>query len=95
MYDRHHFIEEPCAGKLASTVLKTGGVGDDLAEFNRPDAALPANLWIRTQRLQGLMGSEANLYTPARLGCPRWLCGLLPVARQAAHAEQLIFPIGS
>ena len=38
MYDRHHFIEEPCAGKLASTVLKTGGVGDDLAEFNRQDA---------------------------------------------------------
>lgn len=35
MYDRHHFIEEPYARKLASTVLETGGVGDDLAEFNR------------------------------------------------------------
>jgi len=35
VYDRHHFIEEPCDGKLSSTVLKTGGVGDDLAEFNR------------------------------------------------------------
>ena len=35
MYDKHHYIEEPCAGKLASTVLKTGGVGDDLAEFNQ------------------------------------------------------------
>ncbi len=28
-------IEEPCAAKVASTVLKTSGRGDPLAEFNR------------------------------------------------------------
>jgi hypothetical protein len=27
--------EEPCAAKVASTVLKTSGRGDPLAEFNR------------------------------------------------------------
>jgi len=35
MFDRHHATEEPCAGKLASTVLETGGAGDGLAEFNQ------------------------------------------------------------
>ena len=43
MYDRHHFIEEPCAVKVASTVLETGGAGDGPAEFNRPP---PANAGI-------------------------------------------------
>ncbi len=38
MHDKHHITEEPCAGKLASTVLETGGAGDGLAEFNRKDA---------------------------------------------------------
>ena len=38
MYDKHQYIEEPCAVKVASTVLKTGGVGNDLAEFNQQDA---------------------------------------------------------
>jgi hypothetical protein len=28
-------IEEPCELKSSSTVLKTGGIGDNLAEFNQ------------------------------------------------------------
>ena len=35
MRDRHHIAEEPCAVKVASTVLETGGAGDGPAEFNR------------------------------------------------------------
>jgi putative transposase len=34
MHDKHQIIEEPCNGKLLSTVLKTSGAGDSLAEFN-------------------------------------------------------------
>lgn len=37
MCDRHHVTEEPCAAKVASTVLETGGAGDGPAEFNRPE----------------------------------------------------------
>jgi hypothetical protein len=43
VYDRHHFIEEPCEVKVSSTVLKTGGVGDDLAEFNHTPDGLRAH----------------------------------------------------
>jgi putative transposase len=32
---KRQIIEEPCEGKLSSTVLKTSGTGDSLAEFNR------------------------------------------------------------
>ena len=32
---RDHATEEPCAAKVACTVLKTSGRGDPLAEFNR------------------------------------------------------------
>ena len=32
---RDHSPEEPCATKVACTVLKTSGRGDPLAEFNR------------------------------------------------------------
>ena len=32
---RDHSTEEPCAAKVACTVLKTSGRGDPLAEFNR------------------------------------------------------------
>jgi hypothetical protein len=35
MRNKHQNIEEPCDGKLSSTVLKTSGVGDNLAEFNQ------------------------------------------------------------
>ena len=32
---RDHSTEEPCAAKVARTVLKTSGRGDPLAQFNR------------------------------------------------------------
>ena len=31
---KYRFIEEPCEVKISSTVLKTSGTGDSLAEFN-------------------------------------------------------------
>lgn len=34
MHDKHQIIEEPCEVKVSRTVLKTSGVGDNLAEFN-------------------------------------------------------------
>ncbi len=34
MRDKHQIIEEPCEVKVSCTVLKTSGVGDNLAEFN-------------------------------------------------------------
>jgi hypothetical protein len=40
---RDHSTEEPCAAKVACTVLKTSGRGDPLAEFNR--AIHPGVLW--------------------------------------------------
>ncbi|EKF04458.1 hypothetical protein FDUTEX481_01725 [Tolypothrix sp. PCC 7601] len=33
-------IEEPCNGKLLSTVLKTNGVGDNLVEFTKIEKLL-------------------------------------------------------
>ena len=32
--DKHRFIEEPCEVKVSSTVLKTSGYREELAEFN-------------------------------------------------------------
>jgi|SRR6516162_6155380 enamine deaminase RidA (YjgF/YER057c/UK114 family) len=40
---RDHSTEEPCAAKVACTVLKTSGRGDPLAEFNR--SIRPGVLW--------------------------------------------------
>jgi hypothetical protein len=44
MRNKHRNIEEPCDGKLSSTVLKTSGIGDSLAEFNQTEAM--ADWWI-------------------------------------------------
>ena len=43
---RDRSTEEPCAAKVARTVLKTSGRGDPLAESNR--AVRPAVIWRRT-----------------------------------------------
>ena len=40
---RDRSTEEPCAAKVARTVLKTSGRGDPLAEFNR--SIRPGVLW--------------------------------------------------
>ena len=40
---RDRSTEEPCAAKVARTVLKTSGRGDPLAEFNRVNR--PGVLW--------------------------------------------------
>ena len=41
-HDKAQDIEEPCEAKVSSTVLKTSGAGDSLAEFNIiPDPQLP------------------------------------------------------
>ena len=37
MHEKHQDIEEPCEAKVSSTVLKTSGTGDSLAEFNQDE----------------------------------------------------------
>ena len=51
MRDRHHIAEEPCAVKVASTVLETGGAGDGPAEFNRPTSLTRGANYQRTSKL--------------------------------------------
>jgi hypothetical protein len=50
---RDRSTEEPCAAKVACTVLKTSGRGDPLAEFNR--AIRPGVLWR-----QGSFGTQSE-----------------------------------
>ena len=38
---KHQFIEEPCEVKVSSTVLKTSGYREVLAEFNEKKAKEP------------------------------------------------------
>ena len=53
---RDHATEEPCAAKVACTVLKTSGRGDPLAEFNR---ALRFGVMWR-KRSQGTASVKGN-----------------------------------
>jgi hypothetical protein len=53
---RDHSTEEPCAAKVACTVLKTSGRGDPLAEFNR--ALRFGVLWRK--RSQGTASDKGN-----------------------------------
>src|SRR5262245_3035709 len=53
---RAHSTEEPCATKVACTVLKTSGRGDPLAEFNR--AHRFGVLWRK--RSQGTCSEKGN-----------------------------------
>jgi hypothetical protein len=66
---RDHSTEEPCAAKVACTVLETSGRGDPLAEFNR--AIRPGVLWRKgsfgTQSGQGSRFVEALLTVVATL----------------------------
>jgi hypothetical protein len=66
---RDHSTEEPCAAKVACTVLKTSGRGDPLAEFNR--AIRPGVLWRKgsfgTQSAQGSRFAEAIMTVVATL----------------------------
>ena len=66
---RDRSTEEPCAAKVARTVLKTSGRGDPLAEFNR--AMRPGVLWrkgsLGTQSAQGARFVEAMMTVVATL----------------------------
>ena len=53
---RDHSTEEPCAAKVACTVLKTSGGSDLLAEFNR--AHRFGVLWRK--RSQGTCSEQGN-----------------------------------
>lgn len=69
---RDRSTEEPCAAKVARTVLKTSGRGDPLAEFNR--ALRPGVLWrkgsVGTQSAQGARFVEAMMTVVATLKQP-------------------------
>ncbi len=66
---RDHSTEEPCAAKVARTVLKTSGRGDPLAEFNR--AIRPGVLWRKgsfgTQSEEGSRFVESMMTVVATL----------------------------
>ena len=66
---RDRSTEEPCAAKVACTVLKTSGRGDPLAEFNR--AIRPGVLWrngsFGTQSAEGSRFVESMLTVVATL----------------------------
>jgi len=60
---RDHSTEEPCAAKVACTVLKTSGRGDPLAEFNR--ALRFGVLWRKTS--QGTDSDAGNRWVERTL----------------------------
>ncbi len=66
---RDRSTEEPCAAKVARTVLKTSGGSDSLAEFNR--AIRPGVLWRKgsfgTHSAQGSRFVEAMMTVVATL----------------------------
>jgi hypothetical protein len=66
---RDRSTEEPCAAKVACTVLKTSGRGDPLAEFNR--SIRPGVLWRKgsfgTQSAAGSRFVESMLTVVATL----------------------------
>src|SRR5215475_3424119 len=66
---RDHSTEEPCAAKVACTVLKTSGGSDLLAEFNR--AIRPGVLWRKgsfgTQSAEGSRFVESMMTVVATL----------------------------
>src|SRR5262249_19621664 len=60
---RDHSTEEPCAAKVACTVLKTSGRGDSLAEFNR--ALRGGVLWRK--RSLGTASGKGNRWVERNL----------------------------
>ena len=66
---RDRSTEEPCAAKVACTVLKTSGESDLLAEFNR--SLRPGVLWrkgsLGTQSAEGSRFVESMLTVVATL----------------------------
>ncbi len=53
MRDKHQIIEEPCEVKVSRTVLKTSGIGDNLAESNYiGDRDHPAQWYYRIRFLK-------------------------------------------
>jgi hypothetical protein len=84
---RDRSTEEPCAAKVARTVLKTSGRGDPLAEFNR--AIRPGVLWRKgsfgTQSAAGSRFVESMRTVVATLKQQqRHVLTYLPVACAAA-----------
>ncbi len=68
------FIEEPCNGKLLSTVLKTNGVGDNLVEFTNYHKHCDMNgskhsLWFISHRAYTVFNKETkqNRYSSEKL----------------------------
>ena len=58
-YDKGQDIEEPCEVKVSSTVLKTSGAGDSLAEFNHTVIELTYNWGVEQYDLGNAYGHIA------------------------------------
>ncbi|WP_226592438.1 hypothetical protein [Microseira wollei] len=50
MYDKHRITEEPCEGKLSSTVLESSGSREGVADFNRASRRLKQKRASRVDR---------------------------------------------
>ena len=79
---RDHSTEEPCAAKVACTVLKTSGRGDPLAEFNR---ALRFGVQWRKRSL-GTASAKGNHWVE-RIMSPKETCRLHAVSTYHVLAE--------
>ncbi len=85
---RAHSTEEPCAAKVACTVLKTSGGSDSLAEFNR--VLRPAVIARKvsqcsknTRGAQVFAAFTSVVRTLARTGTDSIVAGLLHVFHSA------------
>ena len=81
---RDHSTEEPCATKVACTVLKTSGRGDPLAEFNR--ALRFGVLWRK--RSQGTTSTKGNRWVERILSLKE-TCRLLARATYAVLVDAI------
>ncbi|MHC5610167.1 MAG: hypothetical protein ACYTXA_03845 [Nostoc sp.] len=90
MRDKHQIIQEPCEGKLSSTVLKTNGVGDNLVEFNSPPSRYSFGGECQQQAIHRWQNPEPILGLPISIhsvciGVYQWffnsiVCGGFPAA---------------
>ena len=58
---KHQIIEEPCEAKVSSTVLKTSGTGDSLAEFNGKSGKKIEKVLIQGRNGRRLLLENATL----------------------------------
>ncbi|MGF1987346.1 MAG: Uma2 family endonuclease [Nostoc sp. ZfuVER08] len=64
MYDKHLFTEEPCNGKLLSTVLESNGFREGVVDFNHliPGLLEAILAWLWANRMDWFFGVDMGIY---------------------------------